>query len=107
MNIKHVKHGVTLREEHRLGVFDKRVLREIFGPKKGEVTGEWRILHNQDLCDLYISPNVIRVISSRTMRWAGHVACMVDRIVAYSILGWGDVRERHHLEDLGVDGKVI
>jgi len=69
-----------LREEHRLRVFENRVLREIFGPKKDEMTRE-------DLYDLFFSPNVIRVISSRTMRWARHVALMGDRRVACSILG--------------------
>ena len=60
-------------------MLENMVLREIFGPKKDEVTGEWRRLHNEDLYDLYLSPNVIRVISSRTMRWAGHVARIGDR----------------------------
>ena len=82
-----MKHDVTLREVHRLRVFENRVLREIFPPKKDEMTGEWRRLHNEDLYDLCFSPNVIRVISSRTMRWAGHVARMGDRRGAFSILG--------------------
>ena len=67
---------LTLREERWLRVFENRVLRRIFGPKRDEVTGEWRILHNEALNDLYSSPNTARVIKSRRMRWAGHVACM-------------------------------
>jgi hypothetical protein len=66
--------SLTLREEHRLGVFENRVLRRIFGPKKDEVTGEWRKLHNEELQDLYPSPSIIRIINARRMRWAGHVA---------------------------------
>jgi hypothetical protein len=57
-------------------VFVNRVLRRIFGPKRDEVTGEWRKLHNKELHDLYSSPNIIRIIKSRRMRWAGHVARM-------------------------------
>jgi hypothetical protein len=56
-----------------------RVLRRIFGPKRDEVTGEWRKLHNEELRDLYSSPSVIRIIKSRRMRWAGHVARMGRR----------------------------
>jgi hypothetical protein len=55
------------------------VLRKIFGPKRDKVTGEWRKLHNEDLNDLYSTPNITRVIKSRRMRWAGHVACMEER----------------------------
>jgi hypothetical protein len=62
--------------EQRLRVFENRVLRRIFGPKKDEATGEWRRLHNEELNDLYSSPNIIRIIKSRRMRWAGHVARM-------------------------------
>jgi hypothetical protein len=67
--------SLTLREEHRLRVFENRVLRGIFGPKRDKVTGEWRRLQNEELNDLYSSPNIIRVIKSRRIRWAGHVAC--------------------------------
>jgi hypothetical protein len=67
--------SLTLREEHRLSVFEKRVLRRIFGPKREE-DGSWRKLHNDELHNLYSSPNIVRVIKSRRMRWAGHVARM-------------------------------
>jgi hypothetical protein len=65
---------VTLREEHKLRVFENRVLRRIFGVKRDDVTGEWRKLHNEELHDLYPSPSIIKIMKSRTMRWAGHVA---------------------------------
>jgi hypothetical protein len=68
--------SLTLREEHRLRVFENRVLRRIFGPKRDEVTGDWRKLHNEELHNLYSSPSIIRMINSRRMRWAGHVARM-------------------------------
>ena len=64
--------SLTLREERRLRVFENRVLRRVFGPKRDEVTGEWRKLHNE-LSDLYSLPNIVRVVKSRRMRWAGHV----------------------------------
>jgi hypothetical protein len=65
-----------LREEHRLRVFENRVLRRVFQPKRDEVTGEWRKLHNEELNDLYSLPNIVRVVKSRRMRWAGHVLRM-------------------------------
>jgi hypothetical protein len=68
-----------LREEHRLGVFENRVLRRIFGPKRDDVAGEWRKLHNEKLHDLYSSPSIIRIIQAKMMRWAGHVARMGRR----------------------------
>jgi hypothetical protein len=75
-----------LREESRLRVFENRVLRRIFGPKRDEVRGEWRRLHNKELYALYSSPNIIRVIKSRRLRWAGHVARMEARRGAYRTL---------------------
>ena len=67
---------MTLREERRLRVFENRVLRRVFGSKRDEVTGEWRKLHKEELSDLYSLPNIVRVVKSRRMRWAGHVARM-------------------------------
>ena len=68
--------SLTLREECTLRVFENRVLRGIFGPKRDEVTGEWRKFHNKKLNDLYCSPNMVRVIKSRRIRWERHVARM-------------------------------
>jgi hypothetical protein len=76
----------TLREECRLSVFEIRVLRRIFGPKRDEVTGEWRRLHNKKLYCLYSSPNIIWMIKSRRLRWGGHVARMGERRGAYRVL---------------------
>jgi hypothetical protein len=78
--------SLTLREEHRLRVFENRVLRRIFGLKRDEVTGEWRKLHNEELRDLYSLPNIIRIIKSRRMRCAGHVARMGKKRNAYRLL---------------------
>jgi hypothetical protein len=78
--------SLTLREEQRLRVFKNRVLGRIFGPKRDEVTGEWRRLHNEDLNGLYSSPNIIQVIRSRGMRWAGHVARVGENRGAYRTL---------------------
>jgi hypothetical protein len=71
--------SLTLREEHRLRAFENRVLRRTFGPKRDEVTGEWRKLHNEELRDLYSSPSIIRIIKPKRMRLAGHVARMARR----------------------------
>jgi len=78
--------SLALREELRLRVFENRVLRRIFGPKRDEVTGEWRKLHNEDLYNLYCSPNIVWVIKSKRMRWAGHVARMGERRGVYRVL---------------------
>jgi hypothetical protein len=86
--------SLTLREEHRLRVFENKVLRRIFGPKRDEVTGEWKKLHNEELRDLYSSPSMIRIIKSR-MWWAGLVARMGDKRNAYRLL-WESQRERNH-----------
>jgi hypothetical protein len=75
-----------LREERRLRVFENKVLRRIFGPKRDEVRGEWRRLHNKELYALYSSPNIIRVMKSRRLRWAGNVARMGERRGAYRAL---------------------
>jgi hypothetical protein len=76
----------TLREERRLRVFENRVLRRLFGPKRDKVTGEWRKLHNEELHDLYSSPTIVRVMKSRRMRWAGHVARMGEGRGVYRVL---------------------
>ena len=68
--------SLILREERKLRVFENRVLRRIFGPRSDVVTEEWRRLHNEELNDLYFTPNIVRVIKSRRMRWAGNVVRM-------------------------------
>jgi len=78
--------SLTLREERSLRVFENRVLRRIFGTKRGEVTGKWRKLHNEELNNLYSSPNIVRVIKSRRIRWAGHVARMGEGRGVYRVL---------------------
>jgi hypothetical protein len=78
--------SLTLREEHRLRAFENRVLGRIFGPMRDEVTGEWRKLHNEELHNLYSSPDIIRQVKSRRMRWAGHVARMGEERKVYKVL---------------------
>jgi len=75
-----------LREERKLRLFENVVLRRIFGPRRDEVKGEWRRLHNEELNDLYTSPNIVRVIKWRRMRWAGHVAHMCEDRGVYRVL---------------------
>jgi hypothetical protein len=87
--------SLTLREEHRLRVFENRVLGRIFGPKRDEVTGEWRKFHIEELRDLYSSPSIIRIITSRRMRLAGHVARMGRRGTRIEYW-WESQRERDH-----------
>jgi len=77
---------LTLREERKLRVFENMVLRRIFGPRRDEVTGKWKRLHNKELNNLYSSPNIVRVIKSRRMRWAGNVARMGEERVVYRVL---------------------
>ena len=83
------------------------VLRRIFEPRRDEVTGEWRRLHNEELNDLYSSPNIVRVIKSRRMRWAGHVARMGEERCVYRVLVGKPEGRRPHWGDLGVDGWII
>jgi hypothetical protein len=94
-----------LREECKLRVFENRVMRRIFGPKRDEVTGECRRLHNKELYALYSSPNIIRVTKSIRLRWAGHVARMGERRDTYRAL----VRKpegKRQFENPGVDGRM-
>jgi hypothetical protein len=98
--------SLTLREEHRLRVFENRVLRRIFGPKRDEVSGEWRKLHNEELRDLYSSPSISRIIKSRRMRWADHVARMVEKRNAYRLLV-GKPEGKRSLGRQDVDGWII
>jgi hypothetical protein len=82
------------------------MLRRIFGSRRDEVTAEWRKLHNEELNDLYCSPNIVQVIKLRRIRWAGHVALMgVEKV--YSRFWWGNLRERDHLVDSDVEGRTI
>ena len=80
------RHFRNKKKERKLRAFENMVLRSIFGPRRDEVTGEWRRLHNEELSDLYSSPNIVRLIKSRRMRWAGHVARMGEERGAYSVL---------------------
>jgi hypothetical protein len=93
-----------LGKEHRLRVFENRVLRRIFGPKREE-DGSWRKLRNDELHDLYSSPNIFRLITSRRMRWAGHVARM-GRGEMFAGFWLGGLKLRDHWEDLGVGGRI-
>jgi hypothetical protein len=92
--------SLPLREEHTLRVYENRMLRRIFGPKRGEVAGDWRRLHNEELHNIYAS-TVIRVIKSRKMTWTGHVAHMGENFY------FKDMKERDHLEELCIDGQII
>ena len=98
--------SLTLREERKLRVFENVVLRRIFGPGRDEVTGKWRRLHNKELNDLYSSPNIVWVIKSRRMRWAGHVAHLGEEMGCKGPC-WGNRREGDHWGDLSVDGWII
>jgi hypothetical protein len=98
--------SLTLREERRLRVFENKVLRRIFGPRWDEVTGEWRRLHNEEINDLYFSPNIMWVIKSRRMRCTGYVARMGEERGVYRVLV-GKPKGKNHWGDLGVDGWKI
>jgi hypothetical protein len=95
-----------MREERRLKVFENRVLRRIFGPKRDELTGEWRKLYNEELNGLYSSPNIVRVIKLRGRRWAQNVAHMGGG-GACTGFWWGSMREGECWGDPGVDGRII
>ena len=101
--------SLTLREEGELRVFENMVLRRIFGPRRGEVMGEWRRLYNEELNNLYSSPNIVRVIKWRRIRWAGHVARMGDDMGVYRVLLGKPggrrplVRPRRRWVDISVD----
>jgi len=95
-----------LWEERKLRMFENMVLRKIFGPRRDEVTGKWRRLHNEELNDLYSSSNIVRVIKTRIMRWVGNVARMGEergRVGSW----WGNRREGGHWGELGVDRWII
>jgi hypothetical protein len=94
---------LTLREEHELRVLENRVLRRIFGPTRDEVRGEWRKLHSGKLHNLYSTPDIIRQIKSRRMRWAGHVA-RIEEGRKCARFWWESPKERNHLKDRGVEG---
>ena len=95
-----------MREERKLRVFENMVLRRIFGPRRDDVTREWRRLHNEELNGLYSSPNIVWMIKWRRMRCAGHVARMGEERGVYRVLV-RNRRERDHWGDLGVDGWII
>jgi hypothetical protein len=91
-----------LKEEHRRRIFENRVLRRISGPEREE-DGSWRKLHNDELDSLYSSPNIVRVIKSRRMRWAGHVARMGEVLIGFWL---GGPKVRDHCEHLRVSGRI-
>jgi hypothetical protein len=97
---------LTLREERRLRVFENGLLKRIFGPKRDEVTGEWGKLHNEELNVLYSSPTTVWVIKSRRLRWVGHVASMREGRGVYRVVV-GKPKGKNHLEDPGIDGRII
>jgi hypothetical protein len=86
--------SLTLRDEHRLKVFENRALRRILGLKRNEAMGGWKKLHNEELHNLYSLPNIIGMTKSRRMRWAGHVACLVDKRTPYRVLVGESEEER-------------
>jgi hypothetical protein len=98
-------YSLTLKEERTLRVFESRVLRRIFGPKRKELTVEWRRIY-EELNDLHTSPNIILVMKSRILWRAVHIARMGRRQV-HREFWWGNLRERDHLEEHGVDGRIM
>ena len=95
-----------MREERRLRVFENRVLRRVYGPKRDAVKGEWRKLHNEELSDLYSLPNIVRVVKSRIMRWVEHVARM-GQGREFTGFRWENLMGRDHWGDPDVDGRII
>jgi hypothetical protein len=87
-------------------VFENRVLRRIFGRKRNELTGEWRRLYNEEFNDLHSSPNIILLIKSRIIWWAGHVA-RIGRGQVHREFWWENLRERDHMKEPGVDGRIM
>ena len=102
----HESWSLTLRREPRLRMFENKVLRKLFRPKRVEGTGEWRRLRSEELSDLYSLPYIIRVIKSRRMRWAENVLCVVGRGGSYRVLV-GKPEGKSHLEELGLDGNIL
>ena len=98
--------SLTMRDEHRLRVCDNRALRKISGPKRHEVKGEWRRLHNEKLYDRYSSTNIIRVTKSRKKRWAGHVARVEDRRGGNKGFWWVNLR-KGTIWNMFLDGRII
>jgi hypothetical protein len=98
--------SLTLREEHRLRVFENSMLRRIFGPKREEVVGGQRRLHNEELHNLNTSPNFNKVIKSRSMRGAWNVVCILEMRNVYKILVRKPEGKKPH-EDLGIGGRLI
>jgi len=96
--------SLTQREEHRLRVFENSVLWRIFRPNRVELTGKWRKPQDEEINDLYSSPNIIQLIKSRRMRWVGH---LLWREEVYTGFGWGNLREGDHLEDPSIGGRII
>jgi hypothetical protein len=87
---------MSIKRKHRLRVFKNRVQRRIFGPKRDEVTGEWRKLHNEELHNLFSSPDIIRQVKSRRMRWVGNVVCIGEKRKLHKILVGKSEGKRPH-----------